>query len=322
MVLLLLRARVAGNSAKAALAAALGNFAIAISKFFAAAFTGSSAMVSEGIHSLVDSGNGVLILFGLKRAKRPPDEQHPFGHGKEIYFWTFVVGVLIFGVGAGVSIYEGVQHWQHPQPVRDVHWAYGVIVLGIAFEGVALTVAVREFRKSTPGPLWPGRVARAVRESKDPALFAVILEDTAAIVGLLVAGVGITISYYFDAPHFDAGASIVIGLILAFVALVLMRESRDLLVGESVPRAVLDDLRSIAAREPDVAGVGKALTMHLGPQEVLLNMGVRFEGRVSADEVARALDRIDKAIRAAHPEIRHVYIDVEGIRAADAAPGA
>lgn len=299
----------AGSSPKAVYAAIAGNGAIAITKFVAAAFTGSSAMLAEGVHSLVDTGNGGLILLGLKKSRRPADETHPFGHGKELYFWTFVVAILIFAVGGGISIYEGIKHVQHPEPVEDPVWAYGVLAAAMIFEGWAWSVAYKEFNKQRGGL----RLLPAVRASKDPTVFTVLFEDTAAMLGLLVAFVGILIGQLTGNPLFDGIASIVIGLILGGVAVFLAYESKGLLLGEAADPKTLAGIRRIAGEDPAVQRVVRPLTMHFGPQEVLLTLEIEFHRGLSNGEVAAAVDRMDKGIRAAHPHIRHIFIEAQSL---------
>ncbi|MGI9175019.1 MAG: cation diffusion facilitator family transporter, partial [Rhodothermales bacterium] len=215
------------SSKKAIYAAIVGNFAIAITKFIAAGISGSSAMLTEGIHSLVDTGNGGLLLFGLHRSRRPADEQHPFGYGKEVYFWTLMVAVLIFGLGGGISIYEGIQHMLHPEPIGDPTLSYIVLALAIVFEGIVWFIAWREFNRLR------GDVSswRFIRATKDPTLFAVLFEDTAALLGLVVALVGIFLSRQLEMPILDGAASVVIGVILCVTATLLLKESKGLLVG-------------------------------------------------------------------------------------------
>ncbi len=300
----------AGTSPTAVYAAIAGNFAIAVSKFVAAAFTGSSAMLAEGVHSLVDTGNGGLILLGLRRSRRPADEAHPFGHGKELYFWTLIVAILIFAVGGGVSIYEGIQHLRHPEPVEDRIWAYGVLLLGLVFEGWAWSVAYRQFQvEKGELPFW-----RAVRVSKDPTVFTVLFEDTAALLGLTVAFLAILLGQLTGNLYFDGGASVVIGLILMGVAVLLAYESKGLLIGEGVDPPVLESIREIAEADPAVTRVVRPLTMHFGPQDVLLTLELEFRRGQSAKEVAAAIDRVDRSIRLVHPRIRHIFIEAQSLR--------
>ncbi len=298
-----------GSSKKAVVAAILGNVAIAVTKFVAAAVTGSSAMLSEGIHSFVDTGNGWLLLLGLQRSQKPPDDLHPFGHGKELYFWTLVVAVLLFGLGGGMSFYEGVSHLRHPKPMERVAWNYAVLGIAMLFEGLSWNVAFREFRK-TQGTttLW-----EAVRTSKDPATLTVVFEDSAALVGLVLAFLGIFLGQAFHNPYFDGAASIAIGLLLSVVAFFLAYLSRGLLVGESADRSTLESLRAIVASEPAVEKVVDLLTMHFGPQEVLLTLEVEFARGLSAEEVESAVERLEARITAQHPGVKRIYIEAQSI---------
>jgi cation diffusion facilitator family transporter len=304
----------AAKSPKAVYAAIAGNLAIAATKLVAAAFTGSSAMLAEGVHSLVDTGNGALLLLGLRRSRRPADEAHPFGHGKELYFWTLIVAIMIFAVGGGISLVEGIRHLRNPSPVEDPVWAYAVLSLAMLFEGYSWTIAFLEFRRERAMLRAERSWLAAIRDSKDPTTFTVLFEDSAAMLGLVVAFLGVYLAERFDQPYFDGGASIVIGILLGAVAIFLARESRGLLIGEAVDPKILRSLREIAAADPQVRRIGRLLTMHLGPQEVLLNLELEFERGLSANDAARVVERIDKAIRARHPEIRHIFIESQSLR--------
>jgi len=292
-------------------AATLANLCIAATKFFAAAMTGSSAMLSEAIHSVVDTGNQLLLLLGLKRSERPADEQFPFGYGRELYFWSLIVAILLFGVGGGMAVYEGVTHLLRPQPLQDAFWAYVVLGASAVFEGISFTIAVRELRKK-PGPpaLW-----LRVHRSKDPSVFTVLLEDMAALLGIFTALIGVLVSHLLDNPAVDGIASIVIGLILGAAAFALAFESRGLLLGESASPEIVASVRKIASSDPAVRSVCALLTMHMGPDEVLLNLEVILKPSVSAQEQLAAVARIGKAIRAQHPAIRRIFIEAH---AADA----
>lgn len=290
-------------------AAIIGNGLIAVTKFVAAGVSGSSAMLAEGIHSLVDTGNGGLLLLGLKRGAREPDEIHPFGYGKEVYFWTLVVAMLIFAGGGGVSLYEGVRHTLHPSELGDPTINYIVLGLAFLFEGVAWTVAYRAFEKSRgKRSTW-----EAIRKEKDPTAFAVLLEDSAALAGIVVAAVGIFLAHLLEMPVLDGVASIVIGLILIVVAAILARETRGLLVGEAAEPAVIAGARAVALDDDAVTEVVRALTMHMGPSEVVLNLDLRFRFDLDADGVAAAVDRIEKSIRARHPVVRYIFIEVASL---------
>jgi len=310
----------ATGSKKAIYAAIGANLLIAASKFVAAWFSGSSAMLSEGIHSVVDTGNSGLLLLGVRLSQAPPDDEHPFGHGKELYFWTLIVAVLIFAGGGGISIYEGVLHLLHPLPMEDPTWSY--IVLGVAAltEAASFRVALSEFRAASgKGPL-----LAAVQESKDPTTFTVLFEDAAALAGIVAAFLGIFLSHWLGNPYLDGAASVVIGVILVAVATVLVYESRGLLIGEGVNASGRASILAIATGDPCVERVRRLLTMYFGPDNVLLNMDIQFRQGLSADDVETAVDRIEKAIRSKHPEIKHIFVEAESFqgrsRAVEAIP--
>ena len=298
--------------------AVAANLAIATMKFVGAAATGSSAMLSEGIHSVVDTGDGVLLLVGMHLAGRPADERHPFGYGKELYFWSLIVAVLIFGVGGGVSIYEGILRLLEPKPVEDAGWSYAILGGAALFEGASLGVAIRQFRRSIAGaPFWA-----SLRSSKDPTLYTVIAEDSAALAGLAAAATGIYGSHALGMPAFDAGASVVIGLLLCGVSSLLILQARRLLVGEAVDTAMAEAIRAIAQDEPSVHRAGWPLTMHLGPDDVLLALDAEFKTGVPAEEVERAINRMEAAVRERFPEIGRIYIESRRVSAAEAEPEA
>ncbi len=302
----------AGASSKKAIFAALaGNGLIAITKFGAAAYTGSSAMFSEAIHSVVDTGNQVLLLFGLKQAARPADRSHPFGYGLELYFWTFVVAILLFGLGAGISIYEGVQKVQEPHPLSDPMVNYIVLGLAVIFEAVAWTVAYKEFRK-TNGTLG---LVKAVRRSKDPTIFTVLFEDTAAMLGLFVAALGIYFADTLDMPVLDGVASILIGVILAATAALLAYECKGLLTGEAASDAVVSGIKWIIAENSYVLHVNEVLTLHLGPQDVLLNVSLDFKDGLSSTQVEEAISDFETRIKTDFPEVTRVFIEAQSWRA-------
>ena len=287
------------------------NLAIAIIKFIAAAISGSSAMLSEGIHSVVDTGNSLLLLLGLKKSKKPADAAHPFGHGKELYFWTLVVAIMIFAVGGGMSIYEGISHLRHPNPLQDPTMSYIILLVAMLFEGIAWAIAYRNFSKTRVDK----NFLRALRASKDPATFTVLFEDSAAILGLLIAFLGVYLSHRFNNPYFDGMASILIGLILAGVAVLLASESKDLLIGEGASRRTLESISEIANADQAVDRIGPPLTMHLGPYDILLAIDVDFRDELSASEVASAIARIESAIYNQHPEVRRIFIEAKSIAA-------
>ena len=293
---------------RAVYAAIIGNFMIAVMKFIGAGISGSAAMLAEGIHSLVDTGNGGLLLLGMSRSRRPPTRQHPFGYGKEVYFYTLVVAILIFGVGGGISIYEGILHVQHPAEMGDATLSYIVLGLAILFEGFVWMVAFKEFQQvKTKDSIW-----EEIRSSKDPITFTVLFEDTAALAGLVVALTGIYLSRALEMPVLDGVASIVIGSILCGVASLLIIESKGLLLGESVDPAVRDSVHEITARDPDVLRVARMMSMHLGPHDVLVNLEIRFRPGLSLSELETSARRIEQAVREEHPDIKHVSIEIAG----------
>ncbi|MFM1930775.1 MAG: hypothetical protein RL226_78 [Bacteroidota bacterium] len=303
----------AGNS-KIAIYGAIGaNLGIAAMKFVASFFTGSAAMLSEGIHSTVDSFNGVLLLYGIKRSKREPDEKHPFGYGKEVYFWSFIVAMFIFALGGGMAIYEGIMHIVHPHATDDTMliWNYGVLIGAILLESVSFFLAFREFRKSIQGR----GIVESLRASKDAATFAVLLEDTAALVGLVVALVGVTLSDLLNMPEIDGVTSIAIGLILCFVAFFLARETKGLLVGESATDIDLDGVRRILECNENIVQYNGLKTMHLGPDTVLLAIEADFSDDLSIHAVEAEIVAIEKKIKEQIPHISKIYIEPTIIKA-------
>lgn len=297
------------ESRTAIFAAIAGNLAIAATKLVAAYFTGSSAMVSEGIHSIVDTGNGALLLLGLRQSKKPADANHPFGHGKELYFWSLIVAILIFALGGGMSVYEGIIHISHPHATNPT-WNYVVLGFAIVFESISFYFAYRAFKTELKGE----SILQTIRASKDPTTFTVLFEDTAALLGLVVALVGIFLGDVLDNPYFDGAASIVIGLILGTVAAFLAFETKGLLIGEGVSPETLASIRSIVKGDESVDQVRKSLTMHFGPNEVLLALEVRFKRHMRAAQIAEAINSLEAKIRAMHPEIRHIFIEAKSLK--------
>ncbi|GAA3974151.1 cation diffusion facilitator family transporter [Hymenobacter antarcticus] len=301
----------AGSSSKIVVYGAIGaNLAISVSKFVAAFFTGSAAMMSEGIHSLVDSGNGGLILLGMNRSARPADERHPFGYSKEIYFWTVIVAVLIFAVGGGMSLYKGYQYLRNPAPLTDPTWNYWVLGLAMVFEGVACTLAYREFRK-TQGEqgFW-----QALRTSKDPAVFAILLEDLAALLGLVIALAGIFFGHLLNNLYFDGGASMAIGALLVGMAVFMLREAKGLLLGEGASADVLRDLEALARADAGVTHLRAPLTMYLGPVDAILALNIDFHDHLTAVEVEESVQRLQAAIQAKYPEFRQIFIEASSLK--------
>jgi cation diffusion facilitator family transporter len=294
-----------GSSNKVIFAALVGNSLVALTKFVAAAFTGSSAMLSEGIHSLVDTGNQVLLLYGIRQARHPADDQFPFGHGKEIYFWSFVVAILVFALGAGISIYEGIQHLRHPVAVENPLINYVVLGLAMIFEGSAWLFAFKEF-SSTKGK-WT--YFQAVRRGKDPTTFVVLFEDSAAMLGLLVAFAGIGLAQWTGILYFDGLASIIIGLLLAATAVWLAYETKGLLIGESANRWIVEGVRELAAGSEFVEHVNEVLTMHVGPEYILVNISLDFRDDVPAGTVERVVAALDGEIKASYVNVRRVFVE-------------
>jgi cation diffusion facilitator family transporter len=298
----------ARHSSKTVIYAALGgNLLVAATKFVAAGFTGSAAMLSEAIHSTVDSGNQLLLLLGISRAARPANARHPFGHGLQLYFWTFVVAVLIFGVGAGVSVIEGVSKIRTPHPVESPWVNYLVLGVALCFEGAVWIVALRTFHQAKGTLGW----LKAVRQSKDPTVFTVLFEDTAAMLGLLIALAGLLLGQLFDMPVLDGVASLLIGCLLAGTAAFLAFECQSLLTGEGVSPEVQASIHAIAAAEPAVVRPNEILTMHFGPEEVLVALSLDFRDNGTAAEVEQAVTRIERRIKAAHPEVKRIFIEAQ-----------
>ncbi len=297
-------------SKKVIYAALVGNSLIAVTKFAAAFFTGSSAMLSEAVHSLVDSGNQWLLLYGIKRAKQPADERHPFGYGMELYFWSFVVAILIFGVGAGVSVYEGVQRVMEPHPITDPYINYAVLAAAMVFEGVAWWIAFREFNRVRGRRSWLAEI----RFSKDPTVFTVLFEDSAAMLGLIVAMAGIAAAQAFEMPVLDGVAAILIGLILAVTAGLLAYECKGLLIGEGAGGAVVRGIRRIIGEQEGIKSINEILTMHFGPTDVLANLSIDFTDGLSANDVERAVSTLERAIKQTYPEVTRIFIEAQSAR--------
>ena len=288
-------------------AALAGNTLIAIMKFIAASITGSSAMFSEGIHSVVDTGNQMLLLYGLKQAKKPADERFPFGHGKEIYFWSFVVAIMIFAVGAGISVYEGIHRLLEPSPVDNFLVNYIVLLLALIFEGAAWFFALKEFRKAKGQ--WG--YFEAVQRGKDPSMFVVLFEDSAAMLGLIVALLATYLTQVTGNLYFDGIASIVIGLILAGTAIWLAIETKGLLIGERANIHVVDGIRKILETYDRIEHVNEVLTMHMGPEFILVNISVEFRDEATATEIENTVSQLDAAIKNEFENVKRIFIEAE-----------
>lgn len=293
------------SSKRAVFGALFANVAIAVTKFIAALVTGSSAMWSEGVHSSIDTGNQLLMLIGLRRSHRPPDPNHPFGHGKELYFWNLLVAVMIFGMGGGISAYEGVMHLLHPVELRRPEWNYLVLGFAFVFEGISLSIALRSFF-SKHGH---GNLLRNIIASKDPTTYTVIAEDVAALIGIVLAASGVFFSRLLQLPALDGLASVLIGLLLAGVATFLIRECRGLLVGEGVDRRTAERIRALAQEHPLVESAARPLTMYLGPDNVLLTLDMAFRPTASAAQVADAIEQTKAKIRQRYPNIQRIYLE-------------
>ncbi len=287
--------------------ALIGNGLIAVTKIIAAALTGSSAMLSEAVHSIVDTCNQGLLLWGMKRSSRPADEEHPFGYGMELYFWTFVVAILIFAIGAGVSLYEGFYKLSNPREVSLIHINYIVLGVAMVFEGFAWSIALKEFRK------YKGSMGyfKAMQVSKDPAVFTVLFEDSAAMLGLVVAFIGLLLYQWFNNPVFDALASIMIGIILSCTAMLLAYESKGLLIGEAASKEVVSGIRKILNKESEILSINEILTMHMGPQDVLLNISLDFRDNISAGAVEQTITSLEIEIKKKYPEIARIFIEAQ-----------
>lgn len=309
----------AEGSTKVVVAALAGNLAIAVTKFVASALTGSAAMFSEAIHSVVDSGNQLLLLYGIRRSRRPATPEHPFGFGREVYFWSFVVAVLLFGFGAGVSLYDGWVALRNPRPVESPWVNFTVLGIATLFEGASWWIALKEFRRTTLGM----RLLSAVHRSKNPSVFIVLFEDSAALVGLLLAAAGLVASGITGNPVYDAWASLAIGAVLAVVAALLAFESKGLLIGEAADLRVIEGIRRIVGEERRVKRTIDVLTMHMGPDDILLNMSVEFQDELTADAVEDTIAALETRIRGRFPQVRRIFVEADAMRlrrAAGAAP--
>lgn len=291
------------ESTRVLLIALAANVGIAIAKFAAAAVTGSSAMLTEGVHSLVDSTNQLLLLYGEKRAKRPPDERHPAGYGRELYFWSFVVALLVFAAGAGVSVYEGIVHLREPEPAVSPYIAYGVLLVAFLLEGGSTLAAFKSFNAARNGRSW----WQALTETKDASIVIVLLENGAAMAGLVIAALGLAIAQATGDPHWDGIASILIGLLLGFVAIFLAREAKGLLIGEAADPALSEALRCAATRL-GVMRIGEMMTVHNAPDQVVAAMTIDFDNRMGAGDVERIISEIEADVRRTLPQVVRLYI--------------
>ena len=292
------------SSRTAVIAALIGNLLIAFTKAIAATLSGSSAMLSEAVHSIVDSGNEILLLYGQHRAAKPPDRLHPLGYGREIYFWSFVVALLIFAFGAGVSIYEGVKHIQDPEIMTRPTVNYIVYAISAVFEGISWYFGWSAFQRVRGDKA----LFAAIHASKDPPSFMVLFEDSAALVGLVIAAIATALSVHFDAPWIDGAGSICIGLVLAVIAVLLARESKALLIGERAQPELSEAIRDAAEREPGVRGVEGILTSQLGPDQVIATVGLEFDDKLRTPDIERIIGHLETELRKNHPELFRVFV--------------
>ncbi len=298
------------SSHKAVVAAMLANLAIAASKLAVAVVSGSSAMLAEACHSLADTGNEVLLMVGLRRSRRPPDEKHPFGYGKEEYFWSFIVALMIFAMGSAVSLYEGVKKMLHPHPLEGLFWIYLVLAVAFCMEAWSLRVAYGEFRKGMgPEGFW-----QALKTTGNISLVVVLFEDSAALVGLILALTGVSLAHATGNYIFDGLASVAIGLLLAGVAFFLAAKTKELLIGQAAHREKVAKVKEVLSRCGLVEGVGDVLTMQLGPDNLLVAINLDFKDEIPAGELEELIDRLEKSIRQALPQARQIFIEADTVK--------
>ncbi|WP_374462516.1 cation diffusion facilitator family transporter [Chryseobacterium sp.] len=295
------------NNQKSIYSALAANLLIALTKFIAGSFTNSSSMISEGIHSTVDTANQLLILYGIKRSKKAPDQSHPFGYGKELYFWSFIVSILIFGLGGALSIYQGVAHMMEPEIMKDPFWNYIVLVLSLIFEGTSFIIAVRAFNQTRNGMRWWD----AIVKSKDPSSFLVVFEDGAAVAGLIIVMILMWFSHSLQIPELDGLASVIVGLLLVFVSFILARESRSLLMGEGIASETRDKITRLAEKDAAVVKVKNILSTYQSPEEVILMLIIDLEEHLDTEEITEATQRIRTDIKNEFKFVRFVIIQPE-----------
>lgn len=295
------------NNQKSIYSALAANLLIAITKFIAGSVTNSSSMISEGIHSTVDTTNQLLLLYGIKRSKKVADQYHPFGYGKELYFWSFVVSILIFGLGGALSIYQGIAHIMKPELMKDPTWNYVVLILSLIFESTSLFIAVKEFNKTRNGMGWWD----AIIKSKDPSSFLVVFEDGAAVAGLIIVMILMGISHWLQIPELDGLASVIVGLILVFVSFILARESRSLLMGEGIAPETRQKIAQLAEKDPAVLKIKNILSTYQSPEEVVLMLIVDFKDDLDTQEITGAIERIRESIKKEFQLVRFVLIQPE-----------
>lgn len=285
-------------------AAIVGNLLVAATKFAAAAWTGSSAMLSEAVHSLVDTGTSLLLLYGVHRAKHPPDHDHPLGYGREIYFWSFVVAVMVFALGAGVSLYEGVIHMSRPEPIQNAAVNYAVLGLSALFDGTTWWIALRTFK----GRMRYSALFKAIKESKDPPNFMVLFEDSAALIGLIIAFAGTYLSVRLDLPILDGVASILIGFVLAATAALLARETKGLLIGEAADKLIVDSIMRIANDMEGVAHANGIITVHFAPQQIVVALSLEFADELRTPDIEMKVTELERNLRQLHPSVIALFV--------------
>lgn len=298
-----------GDSTRVVVIAFVGNSLIAVSKLVASAITGSSAMFAEGIHSVVDSGNQLLLLYGMKRAVRPADQRHPFGYGKEVYFWSFVVAILLFSIGAGVSFYHGVEKTLHPHPIENPLVNFVVLGLALCFEGYALAAAVKEMNRRRKDE----SVLSFVRRSKDAPLVVVLLEDAGAMIGLIIATLALLGVLIFDMPVLDGIASMLIGCLLACAAIILAIETKGLLIGEAASPQLQAGIESILANDRRILAINEILTMHMGPEDIFCAFSVDFRDDESSIDVESSISDLEQTIKTRYPQVKRVFIEAQSV---------
>ncbi len=299
----------AGSSKTAIYGAIIANSAIAVAKFVAAFFTGSSSMLSEGIHSLVDTGNGILLLFGIKSSQKPADVGHPYGYGQEIYFWSFVVAILIFALGGGIALYEGIEHLMHPKVLENVVWNYVVLAFAMAFEGWALSVALKQFNETRGDKTF----YQALVDSKDTSTAAVVIEDSAALIGLIIAFICLLLGQLTGIVYFDGLGSVLIGLLLISVSWFFAVECKGLLIGEGMLQTDIDQINAILSEEKNILEFNRPLSLYFGPNEVLLNLDVEFNDRLRSDEIETTIAHVEERIKSKFPKVNRIYIEANSL---------
>ncbi|MGB7656642.1 MAG: cation diffusion facilitator family transporter [Novosphingobium sp.] len=294
----------AGQGSNRTILTALGaNMGIAVAKFVAAAITGSSAMLTEGVHSMVDSTNQLLLLYGRKRANKPADAIHPFGYGRELYFWSFVVAILVFALGAGISVYEGVLHVLDPEPAVSPLIAFVVLAIAFALEGWSTLAALKDFNAARRGSIW-----QEIRQTKDATTLVILLENTGALVGLVLAAIGLGLSLVTGNPMWDGLASVMIGVVLGVLALLLIYEAKGLLIGEAADPELVANIRSCAEAHKEIVTVHDVMTVHSSPTMVTVIISADFDDTITARDLERTVRDIEVQVAQRYPVVARVYV--------------